>query len=456
METYHFETALVADGWRQDVLVRIEGHKITEVKPDVALPVGATRLARVAIPGMGNVHSHAFQRAMAGLAERRGPEEDSFWTWREVMYRFLAALSPDDMEAVAAWLYVEMLEAGFTAVGEFHYVHHAADGTPYADIGEMAGRIVAAAHQSGIGLTLLPTFYAHGGCGGVEPKPGQRRFVNDVDRFVRLAESAGWHLGALAKGQGVLGISPHSIRAVAPDELNALLAAFPQGPVHMHAAEQTAEVEECEAWSGQRPVAWLCANAGLDPRWCLIHATHMTTQEAAALARSGAVAGLCPITEANLGDGIFEAPAFMAAGGKIAIGSDSNVRIALGEELRTLEYGQRLRDRKRNRIGPAGSSTGRTLFDAAAAGGAQALSRASGAIAVGMDADIVVLDGAHPVLAGRSGDAVLDALVFAGGDGLVTDTIAGGRHVVKDGRHIQRDALRARFTQSVARLAEKA
>lgn len=453
MDTHHFATALTDAGWQHDVRIRISGRRVTEVTAGVAPPVGAARQARVAIPGAANVHSHAFQRAMAGLVERRGPEEDSFWTWREVMYRFLACLTPEDVEAIAAWLYVEMLEAGFTSVGEFHYVHHAADGTPYADIGEMAGRIAQAASATGIGLTLLPTFYAHGGCGGAAPKPGQQRFLCDVERFMRLADSARGHLGALAEGQGSLGIAPHSIRAVAPEEITALLAAFPTGPVHMHAAEQTAEVEECLAWSGQRPVAWLLANAGLDARWCLIHATHMTPQEITGLAQSGAVAGLCPITEANLGDGIFEAPAFMGAGGAIAVGSDSNVRIALGEELRTLEYGQRLRDRKRNRLGPHGSSTGRTLFDAAVAGGAQALGRDSGALAVGRDADIVVLDGAHPVLAGRRGDAVLDALVFAGGDGLVSDVIAGGRHVVREGRHIHRDGLRARFTDVVTRLA---
>lgn len=453
MDTYHFETALTDAGWQKDVRIRIVGRRIAEVATDVAPPVATLARARVAIPGTANVHSHAFQRAMAGLVERRGPEEDSFWTWRDVMYRFLACLTPEDVEAIAAWLYVEMLEAGFTSVGEFHYVHHAVDGTPYADIGEMAGRIAQAAASTGIGLTLLPTFYAHSGCGGAAPKPGQRRFICDVDSFVRLADSAREHLGQLAEGQGVLGISPHSIRAVAPGEMKALLAAFPTGPVHMHAAEQTAEVEECLAWSGQRPVAWLLANASVDARWCLIHATHMTPQEITGLAQSGAVAGLCPITEANLGDGIFEAPAFMHAGGRFAVGSDSNVRVALGEELRTLEYGQRLRDRKRNRLGPHGSSTGRTLFDAAVAGGAHALGRDSGALAVGRDADIVVLDGEHPVLAGRRGDAVLDALVFAGGDGLVSDVIAGGRHVVREGRHIHRDGLRARFANAVTRLA---
>jgi formiminoglutamate deiminase len=265
-------------------------------------------------------------------------------------------------------------------------------------------------------------------------------------------ESSARHVTRLPGAQ--LGIAPHSLRAVDAPELAQLLKAFPRAPVHMHAAEQTGEVEECVAWSGQRPVAWLLANAGVDARWCLIHCTHMTAEESAGLAASGAVAGLCPITEANLGDGIFEAPRYVDAGGRLAVGSDSNVRIALGEELRTLEYGQRLRERKRNRLGPTGSSTGRHLFDAARRGGAQALAQATGALAEGKVADIVVLDKMHPVLVGRRGDAVLDALVFAGGDGLVREVIAGGRVVVKEGRHVNRDALRRRFAQTVTRLAD--
>lgn len=448
----HFRRALTEEGWRENVLITIEGRTIRSVESGVPAPAGVTTSSGIAVPGVANVHSHAFQRAMAGLVERRGPEDDSFWTWREVMYRFLARMTPDDIEAVAAWLYVEMLEAGFTCVGEFHYVHHDIDGAAYADPAETGGRIVAAAAAAGIGLTLLPSFYAHGGCGGVAPKPGQRRFLCDVDGFVRLMESSARHLARLPGAK--LGMAPHSLRAVDAPELAALLEAFPQGPVHMHAAEQTGEVEECVAWSGQRPVAWLLANAGVDARWCLIHCTHMTNEESTGLAASGAVAGLCPITEANLGDGIFEAPRYVEAGGRLAVGSDSNVRIALGEELRTLEYGQRLRERKRNRLGPAGSSTGRHLFDAARHGGAQALGQATGALVPGKNADIVVLDETHPVLVGRQGDAVLDALVFAGGDGLVRDVIAGGRIVVKDSRHVNRDALRRRFAQAVTRLTD--
>jgi formiminoglutamate deiminase len=344
-----------------------------------------------------------------------------------------------------------MLEAGFTCVGEFHYLHHAPDGSHYAYIAETGARIVAAAESTGIGLTLLPSFYAHGGCGGQPAKPGQKRFLCSVDDFVRLMDSSARHLARLPGGK--IGIAPHSLRAVAPDELAALLQAFPSGPVHMHAAEQTGEVDECVAWSGARPVKWLLDHAPLGPRWCLIHCTHMTDDESARLAVAGAVAGLCPITEANLGDGIFEAPRFLDAGGRFGIGSDSNVRIALGEELRTMEYGQRLRERKRNRLGPTGSSTGRHIFDGARNGGAQALDQPTGALQAGKRADIVVLDAQHPVLAGRTGDAILDALVFAGGDGVVKDVIAGGRHVVRERRHVRREEIAARYRAVATRLA---
>src|SRR5581483_1747216 len=337
-----------------------------------------------------------FQRAMAGLVERRGPEDDSFWTWREVMYRFLARMTPDDIEAVAAWAYVEMLEAGFTSVGEFHYLHNAPDGQRYADPAETAARIVAAAQASGIGLALLPCFYAHGGCGGAPAKPGQTRFLSDLDGYWRLLEASRRHLAHLPGS--VLGIAPHSLRAVDAREMRALVERWSAGPIHIHAAEQTAEVAECVAWSCARPVEWLIDNMGIDQRWCLIHATHMTPEESLALARSGAVAGLCPITEANLGDGIFEAPPFLEAGGRFGIGTDSNVRISLAEELRTLEYGQRLRERKRNRLGPTGSSTGRHVYDMARSGGAQALGLDCGALVPGRRADILVLDDSHPAL----------------------------------------------------------
>ena len=456
MKQLHFHRALLAEGWRSDVAVAIDGGTIRAIAPDTPAPAGAGRFGGIAIPGLPNVHSHAFQRAMAGLAERQGPTEDSFWTWREVMYRFLAQMTPDDIEAVAALAYVEMLEAGFTRVGEFHYLHNAPDGSRYADPAETAGRIVAAAAQSGIGLTLLPCFYAHGGCGSRPATPGQVRFLSDLDGFARLMEASRTHIAALDGAS--LGVAPHSLRAVDGAELQALCATYATGPVHIHAAEQEKEVEECLAWSGARPVEWLLDNMGIGGRWCLIHCTHMTAVETLRLARSGAVAGLCPITEANLGDGLFPAVAYMQAGGRIAVGSDSNVRIAASEELRALEYGQRLRHRRRNCLGHPGTSTGRAVYAAAVRGGTQALglTPASEALppaglAAGQPADIVVLDEQHPALIGRTDDAALDAWIFAAGQA-VRHVIAAGRHVVAGGRHIHADKVRSRYAVTTNRL----
>jgi len=446
--------ALLESGWHPDVLIEIEGRTIKSIAPGAVAPSSAVRIEGAAVPGVANVHSHAFQRAMAGLAERRGPDDDDFWTWREVMYRFLARLTPGDVEAIAAMAYVEMLEAGFTAIGEFHYLHNAPDGARYADPAEMGGRIVAAAEGSGIGLTLLPSFYAHGGCGGRPPTPGQTRFFSDIDSFWTLMEASRRHIARI--DGAVLGIAPHSLRAVDAPELAALLKNWNAGPVHIHAAEQTREVEECLAWSGARPVQWLLDNANVDARWCLIHCTHMTDDESRRLAQSGAVAGLCPITEANLGDGIFAAPRYFDAGGRIAVGSDSNVRVALNEELRTLEYGQRLRERRRNRLGAEGQSIGRHLFDAASRGGAQALGLDSGTLAAGMTADIVVLDTAHPVLAARRGDFILDSWIFAGGEGLVSEVFAAGKRVVAAGRHVRRDQIARHFSGVVDGLTRDA
>ena len=446
----HLERALLANGWRSNVLVTLDGRTIQRVDAGVDAPTDAERVAGYAVTGLANVHSHAFQRAMAGLTERHGPADDSFWTWREVMYRFLTQMTPDDIEHVAAMAYVEMLESGFTTVGEFHYLHNAPDGTRYADPAETAARIVAAASATGIGLTLLPCFYAHGGCGGQPPKPGQARFLSDLDGFANAMDSSRRHAAKLDGAR--VGIAPHSLRAVSAPELRALVEAFRGGPVHMHAAEQMLEVEECLAWSRARPVQWLLDNAGIDARWCLIHCTHMTPEETGLLARSGAVAGLCPITESNLGDGIFPAVAYEQAGGRFAVGTDSNVRIAANEELRTLEYSQRLRDQRRNRLGATNASTGRSLFDAAHKGGAQALALDAGGIAPGNAADIFVLDGAHPVLAGRADDTALDAWVFAGG-ALVRDVFAGGRHVVSGGRHSAREAIERRYSETVRRLS---
>jgi formiminoglutamate deiminase len=450
MSRLHFASALLPSGWANDVQVVVTAGAIAAVTPGVAPTAGDERHA-IALPGLASLHSHAFQRGMAGLAELRGDSTDTFWTWRETMYRFALAMTPDDVAAVATLLYVEMLEQGFTRVGEFHYLHHDRDGSPYADPAEMAARIAEAAEASSIGLTLLPSFYAHGSFGGAAPHDSQRRFICSVDQFAKLMAASRKAIAALPGAN--LGIAPHSLRAVAPDELAAIIPLAEGGPVHIHAAEQVKEVEDCLAWSGRRPVQWLLEHAPVNQRWCLIHATHMTDEEVSAFAKTGAVAGLCPVTEASLGDGIFQAREFLDAGGLFGIGTDSNVLVGVADELRQLEYGQRLKHRARNVLsGGAGRSTGRTLFDDALAGGARALAQTTAGLAPGARADIVTLDAAHPSLAGRSRDAVIDGWIFAAASGAIDCVWAGGNKVVEGGRHRLRAKARERFNASVRRL----
>ena len=448
MTTIFADEALLADGWARNVRIAIDGAVVVNIEAGaVALP-GDERHA-IVIPAMPNLHSHAFQRGMAGLAETRGPSTDSFWSWREVMYRFALTMTPSQVEAVAAQLYIEMLEAGFGRVGEFHYLHHDRDGRPYTHIAEMAERIAAAAANTGISLTLLPVFYAHSGFGGLAPNEGQRRFTNDPERFARLLEES---RRAVSKLDGaVVGVAPHSLRAITPDELRMATALAAGGPIHIHVAEQTREVEDCIAWSGARPVEWLLANADVNSRWCLIHATHMTEPETDSFAASGAVAGLCPITEANLGDGVFDARRFLNAGGRFGIGSDSNVLIGVTDELRQLEYSQRLARRERNVLGKANGSTGRRLFDEALRGGSQALGAGPTGIAADNAADLVSLDAGHPTLAGKSGDAILDAWIFANG-GSVDCVWARGRKVVAGGRHHARAEIAKTFRAVMTKL----
>nr|WP_268931203.1 formimidoylglutamate deiminase [Mesorhizobium sp. SEMIA396] len=443
------EQALLPDGWRDNVRLTFAEGRITTVEPGATALAGDERHA-ILLPGMPNLHSHAFQRGMAGLAELRGPSADSFWSWREVMYRFALSMTPDQVEAVAAQLYVEMLEAGFSRVGEFHYLHHDRDGKSYANLAEMAGRIAAAAGETGIGLTLLPVFYAHSSFGGAVPNEGQRRFINDVNRFSRLVEKCRELVRAL--NQAVVGVAPHSLRAATPQELAEVAALAPEGPIHIHIAEQVKEVEDCLAWSGARPVEFLLANAKVDKRWCLIHATHMTDTETVAMARSGAIAGLCPITEANLGDGTFAAPLFREHGGRYGVGSDSNVLIGLPDELRQLEYSQRLAHRARNVLAVAGGSTGRALFDAALDGGSVALGAGISQIAAGASADLVSLDPKNPSLAGKSGDAILDAWIFANG-GKVDCVWVHGFKQVSGGTHVKREAIAERFRSVMTALS---
>lgn len=445
--TLWFDSAWLADGWADRVRLTVKDGLIAEIESEVAPRAAETR-SGIGIPGLPNLHSHAFQRAMAGLAEARGQSDDSFWTWRELMYRFVGELAPEDVEAIAAQAFMEMLETGFTRVGEFHYLHHAADGSPYTQVGEMAGRIIAAAVETGIGLTLLPVFYAHAGFGGGPPTPGQRRFTNDLSSYERL------HAACCDAARGlpdaVVGVAPHSLRAVTAEELTALHRF--DGPFHIHIAEQLKEVEDCLAWSGARPVEWLLDRFDINARWCLVHATHLTPSERRRLAESGAVAGLCPITEANLGDGLFPAVDYVAEGGAYGVGSDSNVRIDAGEELRLLEYGQRLVHRSRNLLAKgAGEATGAGLYRAAQAGGARALGQGeSSGLKVGSSADIVSLDPEHEALSARHGDAWLDSRVFAGAP--VQHVWRRGIRVVEDGRHRARDRIVARYRATMARL----
>ncbi|MDS1137648.1 formimidoylglutamate deiminase [Nitratireductor indicus] len=446
MTVIHAENALLPDGLAHKVRVVFSATGIESVERDAAPQPGDER-HRFLLPAMANLHSHALQHAMAGLAERRGPGADSFWSWRTEMYRIALSMAPDQVEAVAAHLYMEMLEAGFCRVGEFHYLHHDRDGSPYADPAEMAERIGAASAQTGIALTLLPVFYAHSGFGGAEPADGQRRFIHTVDAFETLMGRARTIVAALPGG--VLGVAPHSLRAVTAQELGEVLPLAQGGPIHIHVAEQVKEVEDCVEWSGLRPVEWLFENAAPDARWCLIHATHMTDAETTRMARSGAIAGLCPITEANLGDGVFPAPAFLEAGGAFGVGSDSNILISLTEELRTLEYSQRLLRRARNVVAEPGQSTGTNLFQRATTGGAQALGSVSG-IAVGHPADLITLD--LTSVDYLPGERVLDHFIFAKGIGVDSVWVSGSKKV-EGGRHRNRSVIVEQFSRAMKALA---
>jgi formiminoglutamate deiminase len=442
---FHLELALLPEGWRRDVVIRIDHGVIDSVEEPDGRP--AERISGVVVPGLPNLHSHAFQRAMAGLTERRGSDTDSFWTWREAMYRFVERLSPDDLEAIAAFTYMEMLEAGFTTVAEFHYLHHRPDGTPYDNVAEMSERIVAAAETAGIGLTLLPVLYRQSGFLGKPSTPAQRRFVCNRDVYARLMETR--------VPPGTIGIAPHSLRAVTLDDLQWAALTWRGLPAHIHVAEQTREVEECLAAHRRRPIDLLLDTVEIDAsRWCLVHATHADSGELTRIVKANAVVGLCPITEANLGDGLFDASAFLAQGGQFGIGSDSLIRISAADELRTLEYGQRLMHRQRNVLGEATRSTGRRLFEAALAGGAQAMGRSwpVGRIRTSERADFVVLDHHHPALAAAEGDSLLDAWLFAADNSAIKTVYCGGVPVVQNGRHVAREELSQRYRKALSGL----
>ncbi|ANG65291.1 formimidoylglutamate deiminase [Marinobacterium aestuarii] len=447
MPTYYAERALLPQGWAYAVRIEVAADGFIRDIQTQASADGAHCLTGPVLSGMPNLHSHAFQRAMAGLAEVAGNPQDSFWTWRELMYKLVGRITPEQLEIIACQLYIEMLKAGYTSVAEFHYVHQDPQGQHYNEPAELALRISRAAQSSGIGLTLLPVLYSHAGFGGQAPHAGQRRFINDSDSYLGLLESIRSHQATLPTQSA--GLCFHSLRAVTPQQITQVLAADTTScPIHIHIAEQQQEVDDCLAWSGRRPLQWLYENAPVDARWCLVHATHATAEEVTAMARSQAVVGICPTTEANLGDGIFPATDYLAQGGRLGIGSDSHVSLSVVEELRWLEYGQRLRDQKRNRLYRQDTPMiGRTLYDTALAGGAQASGQAIGTLAVGKRADLIVLDGKDPYLASAQGDALLNRWLFASSSNLVKDVMVAGQWVVKEGHHPREETSAAHFAQ---------
>jgi formimidoylglutamate deiminase len=431
--------ALLPEGWRRDVLLAWDAQgDLLQAEPGAVPPPGSEQ-ADYVLPGMVNLHSHAFQRALGGLTEKAGPGPDSFWTWRELMYRFANRISPEQIEAVAAQLYAECLRHGYTSVCEFHYIQRDVNGEPYARPAETAERVARAAHKSGIGLTLLPVMYSYAGFNEQPLTPGQRRFRTDPELVLRIVEA----LEPLRSSQLEVGAAPHSLRAVAISQLRELAQALPAGrPLHIHIAEQQLEVRQCLEATGRRPVDYLLDEAAIDARWCLVHATHLSDAEIARLAASGAVAGLCPTTEANLGDGIFALEAFIGAGGRFGIGSDSHVSQSPVEELRWLEYGQRLAQQRRNvAVHGEQRDVAAFLWQRALQGGAQAAGRRLGLLAPGRRADLLVLDSDHPNLDGLDASDVLGRFLFCGNDNLVRDVLAGGRWVVRGGRHLEQDAI---------------
>jgi len=444
--------ALLPEGWQGDVLIEWDARgNLTRVEPKARPPIGVAR-AEYVVPGMVNLHSHAFQRALGGLTEKAGDGPDSFWTWRELMYRFAQHITPEQVEAIAAQLFSECLRHGYTALCEFHYIQRDPAGGMYARPAEMAERVAAAGQQSGIGLTMLPVLYSHSGFGEQPLKPEQQRFRTDVDTVLRIVEA----LAPLRNGQLEVGAAPHSLRAAGVRQIQELMAALPkERPLHIHIAEQQGEVQQSLDFCGRRPVEYLFDQLAVDARWCLVHATHLNEGEIAQLAASGAVAGLCPTTEANLGDGLFPLGDYLAQGGRWGIGSDSHVSQSPVEELRWLEYGQRLLHQRRNVAAtPARRDVALNLWQDALLGGAQAAGRPVGALVQGRRADLLVLDAAHPNLDGVLDADVLGRLVFCGNDNLVRDVLAGGRWVVQGGRHMAQEAIGRRYRQALQQLRE--
>lgn len=445
--------ALLPEGWATDVAVTLVDGRIAQVEAEASAQHHDVRVPAL-LPALSNLHSHTFQRGMAGMSEVRGAASDSFWTWREVMYKFVDHLTPEDIEAIAAMAFVEMQESGFSAVAEFHYVHHQPGGEAYANIAELSERIFSAARMTGIGLTHLPVLYAFGGACETPLAGGQLRFGNQLDRYHEL-HAAIMTVASTMPEDTAMGCAPHSLRAVNPALLKEIVAAYGNGPFHIHIAEQTKEVEDISTWLGARPVAWLLDNAPVGPNWCLIHATHMDDSELRRAAQSGAVAGLCPVTESSLGDGIFNGRDWNEHTGAFGVGSDSNIRISGPLELATLEYSQRLKHRERNVMAMGPGSTGVALYAQALAGGAQALGRKSGAILPGLWADMMAINTDHPALCALKPEQWLDGLIFAAPDGAVTDLWSAGRHCVREGQHVARQAAEKSYRLAMRNLMSR-
>ncbi len=449
------ELALIPEGWAKNVRVTLDqtgriGNVESGVEPN---PDEQNLRKRILLPAMSNLHSHSFQRAMSGLTEKRLERRDSFWSWRELMYSFLERLTPERMEAISALVFMEMLECGYASVGEFHYVHHQSGGQHYENIAETSCRIISAAQKTGIGLTHLPVFYMQGGLNGKKLAEGQLRFGNELEQYLRILDQTQNSLQNSPKDY-LLGMAPHSLRAVSPEFLKEIVEARSSDTVHIHIAEQLKEVEEIQTHFDARPVEWLLNNIAVDSRWCLIHATHMTQEETQNLAKSGAVVGLCPITEANLSDGVFDGTELLLSGGKYGIGSDSNVRISLTEELQLLEYSQRLVRKERVVMTSKTGSVGRALYDDSLTGGAQALARKSGSIVPGNWADLLTLDAEALTLNGCTEDEILDRWIFSGDDSLVREAWSAGRQMVADGQHIRHEEIELKYRSVIQQIRQ--
>ena len=448
--TLFARNAWLEQGWAQNV--RLEWNdqgNLTLVQPD-ATPHRHEQVEQFVVPGMVNLHSHAFQRAMAGMTEIAGNGPDSFWTWRDLMYRFALAINPEQIEAVAAQLYSECLRHGYTSVCEFHYLHRAPDGAFYRNMAETAERVIAAARHTGMGMTMLPVLYSYADFNQKALSHEQRRFATSPEQVLQLVQL----LESSRNGQTEIGVAPHSLRAASTQQINELISALPAGrPVHIHIAEQQKEVDSCLAFSGQRPVQLLFDTQDVNHRWCLVHATHLTATEVSQIAGSKAVAGICTTTEGNLGDGFFALPDYIEQQGRFGIGSDSHVSHSPVEELRWLEYGQRLRAQRRNMSSADGQRRiGDFLWKASLQGGAQASGRPVGSLAAGKRADLLVLDADHPNLHGIACEELLNSWIFSGNDNLVRDVLTAGQWRVKQGRHQRQDEIQHNFKQAMQQL----